>query len=111
MQSVSHYPIVLYGTEHGTQSANKLTAKKMQGKLKPGMHNDGGGLYLQASNSGAKSWILRCRVRGVKRDLGLGGASMVPLTDARKKAAEMRAVARDAGDPVANRKRAKNPYI
>ena len=42
---------------------NKLTAKKVQGKLKPGMHNDGGGLYLRVSKSGAKSWILRCRVQ------------------------------------------------
>lgn len=33
----------------------KLTAKKAQGKLKPGMHNDGGGLYLRVSKTGAKS--------------------------------------------------------
>jgi len=85
---------------------NKLTTKKVQGKLKPGMHNDGGGLYLRVSKSGAKSWILRCRVHGAKRDMGLGGAAMVPLADARKKAAAMRAVARDGGDPLAERNRA-----
>ncbi len=108
MQSVSRYPILMYGTEYGAQRMNKLTAKKVQGRLNPGMHNDGGGLYLRVSKSGAKSWILRCRVHGAKRDIGLGSAAMVPLADARKKAAAMRAVARDGGDPLAERNRARS---
>ncbi len=85
----------------------KLTAKKVQGKLKPGMHNDGAGLYLRISKTGGKSWILRCRVHGVKRDIGLGGVAMVSLADARTKATEMRTVARSGGDPLAERNRAK----
>ena len=64
----------------------KLTAKKVQGKLKPGMHNDGAGLYLRVSRTGGRSWILRCRVHGVKRDIGLGGVSWVSLAEARDKA-------------------------
>ena len=98
----------MYGTKYGAQRVNKLTAKRVQGKLKPGMHNDGGGLYLRVSKSGAKSWILRCRVHGEKRDIGLGGAVIVPLADARKKAAAMRAIARDGGDPLAERNRTKS---
>ncbi len=86
---------------------NKLTAKKVQGKFKPGMHNDGAGLYLRVSNTGAKSWILRCRVHGMKRDIGLGGLSYVSLAEARKKATEMRAVARSGGDPLSERNRVK----
>ncbi len=86
---------------------NKLTVKKVQGRLKPGMHNDGAGLYLRVSKSGAKSWILRCRVHGVKRDIGLGGAAMVSLADARTKAIEMRAIARSGGDPLAERNRSR----
>ncbi len=66
---------------------SKLTAKKVQGKLKRGMHNDGGRLYLRVSSTGGKSWILRCRVHGVKRDIGLGGLLYVSLADARKKVA------------------------
>ncbi len=85
----------------------KLTAKKVQGKLKPGMHNDGFGLYLRVSSTGGKSWILRCRVHGVKRDIGLGGISWVSLAEARKRAATKRAVARDGGDPLADSNRAK----
>ncbi len=89
----------MHGTEYRAQRVNKLTTKKVQGKLKPGMHNDGAGLCLRASKSGAQSWILGCRVHGTKRDIGLGGAATVPLADARKKAAAMRAVARDGGAP------------
>ncbi len=85
----------------------KLTAKKVQGKLKAGMHNDGFGLYLRVSSTGGKSWILRCRVHGVKRDIGLGGISWVSLAEARKRAAAKRAVARDGGDPLADSNRAK----
>ncbi len=85
----------------------KLTAKKVQGKLKAGMHNDGFGLYLRVSSTGGKSWILRCRVHGVKRDIGLGGISWVSLAEARKRAAAKRAVARDGGDPLADCNRAK----
>jgi integrase len=87
---------------------NKLNAKKVQGKLKPGMHNDGGGLYLRVSKSGARSWILRCRIQGKKRDIGLGGISLVSLADARKKAIAMRAVAREGGDPKADEDRIRN---
>jgi integrase len=86
---------------------SKLTAKKIQSKLKPGMHNDGAGLYLRVTSTGAKSWILRCRVHGAKRDIGLGGISYVSLAEARKKATTMRAVARTGGDPLAERNRAK----
>ena len=85
----------------------ELTAKKVQGNLKAGMHNDGAGLYLRVSSTGGKSWILRCRVHGVKRDIGLGGISWVSLAEARKRAAAKRAVARDGGDPLADSDRAK----
>ena len=84
----------------------KLTAKKVQGKLKPGMHNDGAGLYLRVSRTGGRSWILRCRVHGVKRDIGLGGISWVSLAEARERARVFRKIAREGGDPLAE-KRAK----
>ena len=64
----------------------KLTAKKVQGKLKAGMHNDGFGLYLRVSSTGGKSWLLRCRVNGVTRDTGLGGISWISLAGARERA-------------------------
>lgn len=88
----------------------KLTTKAVAGKLKPGMHNDGEGLYLHVSKTEAKSWILRTRVHGKKTDIGLGSASLVPLAKARDRARNLRAIARDGGDPLAeNRKAAGTP--
>ncbi|WP_285674711.1 Arm DNA-binding domain-containing protein, partial [Paralimibaculum aggregatum] len=85
----------------------KLTVKTVAGALAPGMHNDGNGLYLHVSKTGAKSWILRTRVHGKKRDIGLGGASLVPLAEARRRATALRAIARDGGDPLAEKRRAR----
>ncbi len=83
----------------------KLTVRKVETLKTPGLHGDGGGLYLNVKASGSKSWILRTVVHGKRRDLGLGSASLVSLADAREKARSMRKVAREGGDPDALRKR------
>lgn len=83
----------------------KLNARRVATLTDPGMHGDGGGLYLQVKPSGSKSWILRTRVHGKVKYLGLGSAELVSLADARKRATELRAIARAGGDPTAYRKR------
>ena len=67
----------------------------------PGRHTDGGGLYLEVDPGGARRWLLRIVVKGRRRDLGLGSASLVSLADARAKAHEFRQIARSGGDPTA----------
>ena len=67
------------------------------------MHNDGEGLYLHVSPTGAKSWILRTVVHSRRRDIGLGSASLVSLAGAREAARDLRKVARAGGDPLAQR--------
>jgi Arm DNA-binding domain len=58
--------------------------------LKPGLHSDGGNLYLQVSigkeGNRRLSWIFRYRRRGAGklRDMGLGGANTVSLAKARE---------------------------
>ena len=37
-----------------------------------------------------KRWVLRTMVQGVRRDIGLGGVTLVSLAEARDKAATMR---------------------
>lgn len=83
----------------------KLNALTVKGKLPPGMHNDGDGLYLRVTKADSRSWILRTRVHGKKRDIGLGGLSTRTLAEARTEAAEMRKLARMGGDPLAIRRR------
>ena len=67
---------------------------------KPGMHPDGGGLYLQVSKSGAKSWIYRYTLNGKARYMGLGPLDTVSLSEARKKADVARQLRHEGIDPI-----------
>ncbi|TDI81077.1 MAG: DUF4102 domain-containing protein, partial [Betaproteobacteria bacterium] len=53
---------------------------------KAGRYGDGNGLYLIVDPSGAKRWVLRTVVMGKRRDIGLGGLSLVSLAEAREEA-------------------------
>jgi len=81
----------------------KLTAKSVQALKVAGRYGDGDGLYLEVSRTGSKSWILRVTVHGRRRDIGLGGLSWVSLAEAREKARELRKVAKEGRDPLAER--------
>ncbi len=72
----------------------------------PGVHGDGGGLYLRVKPDGRASWTLRYQIAGVRRDLGLGrarGPGAVSLAEARGKAAEARRLVAEGRDPLAVR--------
>ncbi|MCY3838104.1 MAG: integrase arm-type DNA-binding domain-containing protein, partial [Gammaproteobacteria bacterium] len=60
---------------------------------------DGNGLMLRVRDSGSRSWVQRIMVHGRRVDIGLGNAELVSLADARRAAADNRAVARTGGDP------------
>ena len=68
------------------------------------MYHDGGGLYLQVSAGGAKSWIFRFMLDGRAREMGLGPVHAIPLAEARKRAAECRRMRLDGIDPIEARK-------
>ncbi len=71
----------------------------------PGRHADGNGLYLFVQPSGTRSWVQRLVIRGRRRELGLGAATLVPLAKAREQALANRMLARSGGDPLADRRR------
>ena len=87
----------------------KLTAARARVLTEPGMHGDGGGLYLKVSRSGARSWIQRATVAGRRRDMGLGRFPDVGLAQAREAAARNRALIAGGGDPLAERRKAVVP--
>ena len=74
----------------------------------PGRHCDGQGLYLFVQPSGTRSWVQRIVIRGYRREIGLGSAQLVPLTEAREKARANRKLAREGGDPLAEKRRAES---
>ncbi len=86
----------------GKHPHNRLNDKSVKA-ASPGYHADGNGLYLVVDESGARRWALRTTIRGKRRELGLGGYPLVPLSDARQEALEMRRVARKGEDPIAER--------
>ncbi|MCF6363463.1 MAG: Arm DNA-binding domain-containing protein [Gammaproteobacteria bacterium] len=65
--------------------------------LEPGFYADGNGLYLKVDKSGAKCWVQRIVIGGKRRDIGLGSATLVTLTEGREKALENRRTARAGG--------------
>ena len=87
----------------------KLTLKTIRALTRPGMHGDGGTLYLRVTKTGSKQWVQRLMVRGKVRDLGLGGYALVSLADARVMAFDNRRLARRGGDPVSARQAASVP--
>jgi hypothetical protein len=54
------------------------------------MHGDGGNLWLQVSETGARSWLFRYAIGGRERAMGLGALNAVNLAQAREKAASAR---------------------
>ena len=74
----------------------------------PGRYCDGQGLYLFVQPSGTRSWVQRLVVRGRRQELGLGSALLVPLAEAREKALANRKLAREGGDPLAEKRRAES---
>jgi integrase len=80
--------------------AGKLTAIGVAKLKSPGMYGDGGGLWLQVTGKGAKSWIFRFTLRGKARAMGLGSASTFTLAEAREKALTCRKLCADGLDPI-----------
>ena len=54
------------------RQANRLTALKVKSLEKPGRYADGHNLWLQISENGGKSWVLRYMLDGKARHMGLG---------------------------------------
>lgn len=87
----------------------KLTAAGAKALSKPGLHGDGGTLYLHVSAGGSRSWIQRIVFRRRRHDLGLGAFPAVPLAEARRRAAANRLLVAAGGDPLKGRRRAAVP--
>ncbi|KGU90714.1 tyrosine-type recombinase/integrase [Burkholderia pseudomallei] len=90
-----------------SRQMNRLTALGIGKLVDPGYYADGGGLYLQISASGSRSWIYRFSLAGRAREMGLGSLSVLPLAAARKVAADCRASVKHGIDPIAARRRAQ----
>jgi integrase len=83
---------------------HRMNAAKVKGLKTPGLFEDGGGLRLVVSETGAKRWVMRISVRGKRRQLGFGGYPTVSLERAREKAADIRRAVHDGNDLPSRRR-------
>lgn len=81
--------------------AHKLTAKQVIG-LPPGLHSDGGNLYLRVREAGSRQFVMIFRANGKQREMGIGGAGPhgMTLAQERMRAEEIRAALREGRDPL-----------
>lgn len=95
--------------KHGTRGPNQIKGAQLAMLLRtPGLHTDGGGLYLRVGTDGRqRSWLAIFRLAGRRREIGLGSADAVSLARAREKAAEVRALVADGVDPIERRRAAR----
>jgi integrase len=94
------------GKKMGKQ-LHKLSARTVSTLAVPGRHSDGGGLYLNVTASGARSWVFMWKVAGKRREMGLGSLREVPLARARQRAAEARQKVTEGLDPITTREKTK----
>ena len=85
------------------RTINRLNARSVAAISRPGMHADGGGLYLRVTKAGSRQWVYVYRWHGKRREMGLGGVLAVSLSRAREKAAEARGKVADGVDPIADK--------
>jgi hypothetical protein len=80
---------------------HRLKAVAVAQTTKAGLYSDGGGLYLQVTTAGVRSWLFRYMRQGKARGMGLGPLHTVTLAKARIKAHECREQLLAGIDPLA----------
>lgn len=76
-----------------------LTAKMVKSISEAGRYHDGGGLYLNVTEAGTKSWIQRITLDGKQSMKGLGSVNKLSLRQARDKAEENRTAVKRGENP------------
>lgn len=82
----------------------RLSALQVSKLTKPGLYGDGGGLTLQITKGGVKSWLFRFMIAGKAHGMGLGPTHTVSLAEARQKALAARKLILDGTNPLAAKK-------
>ena len=89
--------------------SKKLSAQLLNSNMKAGRYYDdsGTGLHIYVRKSGSKSWSQKIRFGGKQLELGLGSYPMVSLAEARRIAAENKAIAAKGVNPKTERLKPK----
>lgn len=78
-----------------------MTARQVATETGPGLHADGGGLFLEVDRkSGRKRWTFIYQWKGKRRQKGLGGITATTLAEARSAADACRRLIAKNVDPI-----------
>jgi integrase len=77
---------------------------RADGKQRNNLFGDGGGLWLQVTSRGARTWLFRFRHSGKAHAMGLGPLHTVSLAEARIRARECRQLLLDGINPLETRR-------
>ena len=91
------------------RAIHKLTDRGCKAASGVQLLSDGGGLYLNISKAGSKSWSFIWRKGAKRNEMGLGGYPAVSLAQARTRAAECRELVADGHNPIAERRKEEVP--
>ncbi|MEA3533219.1 tyrosine-type recombinase/integrase [Rhizobium sp. CC-YZS058] len=78
-------------------------------KLKAGRHSDGGGLYLNVTPTGSRSWLFMWSRDGKRREMGMGSYPAVTLSKARSLSSSYREMVAAGSDPIAEKAKIEEP--
>jgi integrase len=97
------------GGDCGGEVAKRLTAQLLNTNMEAGRYYDdsGTGLHIYVRKSGSKSWSQKIRFGGKQIELGLGNYPMVSLAEARRIAAENKALTQRGINPKLERVKPK----
>jgi integrase len=93
------------------RTLNRLSARAAATIKEPGLHADGGGLYLRVNppndkgEAGAKRWVYVFHYRGKRKEMGLGSAATVLVKDAREARDAARKMLEAGLNPIDERER------
>ena len=90
------------------RTLHRLSSRRVDTERKQGRYADGGGLYLQVSPQGTKSWLFRFTLGGKARQMGLGAIQTISLREARNAALKCRKLLHEGVDPIEERKRERS---
>jgi integrase len=115
---VSSNPTETGGKIGGVRIMGSFTDRGTKGKLAPGVHADGDGLYLAVSATDARSWIFRGTIKGrtsgagnpYRVEAGLGSLKDIGLAEAREKATQMRKLCRAGTNPLDEKRRERQTF-
>lgn len=82
----------------------RLSVMSLKRLVEPGLYPDGGGLHLQVTGAGGRSWVFRYWVQGRERRMGLGPLHTVSLAEARDAAEKARIQRFQGVDPLEARR-------